>query len=49
MVKTKEYYGQCFSAPVYVTVLTDNESKYASYNHWDGPLAAANLMILPVL
>jgi len=45
LVKSKEYYNKCFSAPVYVTVLTDNESKYPSYNHWDGPLAAANLMI----
>lgn len=45
MVEIKEYYKKCFSAPVYVTVLTDNESTYPSYNHWDGPLAAANLMI----
>ncbi|MFC2076162.1 nitroreductase family protein [candidate division KSB1 bacterium] len=45
IVKSKEYYNKCFSAPVYVTVLTDNESKYPSYNHWDGPLAAANMMI----
>ena len=45
IVKVKEYYNKCFSAPVYVTVLTDDESKYPSYNHWDGPLAAANLMI----
>jgi nitroreductase len=42
---SKEYYDKCFSAPVYVTVLTDNESRYPTYNHWDGPLAAANLMI----
>jgi len=42
---TTQYYDRCFSAPVYVTVLTDNESKYPSYNHWDGPLAAANLMV----
>lgn len=44
-LKTKEYYDKCFSAPVYITLLTDKESKYPSYNHWDGPLAAANLMI----
>jgi len=43
--KTKEYYNICFSAPVYVTILTDNESEYPTYNHWDGPLAVANLMI----
>lgn len=34
-----------FSAPVYIVVLTDNQSKYADYNHWDGPLAAGNLML----
>jgi 5,6-dimethylbenzimidazole synthase len=45
IVETKAYYKKCFSAPVYVTVLTDNESRYPSYNHWDGPLAAANIMI----
>ena len=45
IAESKEYYEKCFSAPVYVTVLTDNESRYPSYNHWDGPLAAANLMI----
>lgn len=33
------------SAPVYVVVLTDNRSKYPDYNHYDGPLAAANLML----
>jgi nitroreductase len=34
-----------FSAPVYVVVLTDNESEYPSYNHHDGPMAAAYLML----
>jgi nitroreductase len=34
-----------FSAPVYIVVLTDNRSKYPDYNHWDGPLAAAHLML----
>ena len=34
-----------FSAPVYVVVLTSAKSKYPDYNHWDGPLAAANLML----
>jgi len=34
-----------FSAPVYVVVLTDNESRYPNYNHWDGPLAAGYLML----
>lgn len=34
-----------FSAPVQIVVLTDNQSIYASYNHWDGPLAAGYLML----
>ena len=34
-----------FSAPVYVVVLTDGESRYPTYNHWDGPLAAGYLML----
>ncbi len=43
--KIEDYYKNVFSAPVYIVVMTDNESKYPSYNHHDGPLAAANLMI----
>ena len=42
---TKEYYEGCFTAPVFVVVLTDNESTYPTYNHWDGPLAAGYLML----
>jgi nitroreductase len=34
-----------FSAPVYIVVLTDNNSMYPDYNHWDGPLAAGYLML----
>ena len=34
-----------FSAPVYIVVLTDNNSKYASYNDKDGPLAAGFLLL----
>jgi nitroreductase len=34
-----------FSAPVFIVVLTDNNSLYPDYNHWDGPLAAGNLML----
>ncbi len=33
------------SAPAYIVVLTDNNSRYSSYNHWDGPLAAGYLML----
>ena len=34
-----------FSAPVYIVVLTDNNSMYPDYNHWDGPLATGYLML----
>jgi nitroreductase len=34
-----------FSAPAYVVILTDGESQYPTYNHWDGPLAAGYLML----
>jgi nitroreductase len=37
--------GGYFSAPVYIVVLTDGESRYPTYNHWDGPLAAGYLML----
>ena len=38
-------FGNYLSAPVYVIILTDNNSKYPDYNHWDGPLAAGYLML----
>jgi nitroreductase len=34
-----------FSAPVCIVVLTDNNSQYPGYNHWDGPMAAGFLML----
>ena len=34
-----------FSAPAYIVVLTDNQSAYPDYNHWDGPMAAGYLML----
>ena len=33
------------SAPTYIVVLTDNNSRYPTYNHWDGPLAAGYMML----
>jgi nitroreductase len=42
---TRSYYEDYLSAPVYVVILTDNESRYPTYNHWDGPLAAGYLML----
>lgn len=41
----KRYSEGYFSAPVFIVVLTDNNSKYPDYNHWDGPLAAGYLML----
>lgn len=43
--RTRASYDGYLSAPVYVVVLTDNRSKYPDYNHYDGPLAAATLML----
>jgi nitroreductase len=40
-----EHFGKIFSAPVYIVVLTDNQSKYPTYNIHDGPLAAGYLML----
>lgn len=33
------------SAPTLLVVLTDNNSPYPTYNHWDGPLAAGYMML----
>ena len=41
----RQYFSDYLSAPVYVVVLTDNQSRYPTYNHWDGPLAAGYLML----
>ena len=41
----KTYSDGYFSAPVFIVVLTDNNSLYADYNHWDGPLAAGYLLL----
>lgn len=43
--RAEQYYGDYLSAPVYVIVLTDKNSQYPSYNHYDGPLAVANLIL----
>lgn len=41
----RQSYQGYFSAPVYVVVLTDGQSQYPAYSHWDGPLAAGYLML----
>lgn len=43
--KAKQAFDDYCSAPVYIVVLTDNNSTYPTYNHWDGPLAAGYLML----
>ena len=43
--KVRDRVGNYFSAPVYIVILTDNNSMYPDYNHWDGPMAAAYLML----
>ena len=39
------YYEKIFSAPVFIVVLVDMESKWPTYNKHDGPLAAGYLML----
>jgi nitroreductase len=41
----EKYYKDFLSAPVYVVLLTDNNSPYSSYNDKDGPLAAGYLIL----
>lgn len=43
--RIKTVFDNYCSAPVYIIVLTDNNSMYPDYNHWDGPLAAGYLML----
>ena len=43
--KTKAYLEKIFSAPVFIVVLVDMQSKWPSYNQFDGPLAAGYLML----
>ena len=43
--RVRQYFTDYLSAPVYVVVLTDNQSTYPTYNHWDGPLAAGYMML----
>jgi len=37
--------GNYLSAPLYIVVLTDSNSRYPSYNHHDGSLAAGYLIL----
>ena len=42
---SQKYYDEVFSAPVFIIVLSDNESTWPTYNHHDGPLAAGYLLL----
>jgi len=43
--KIKSYLQNIFKAPVFIVVLVDMQSKWPSYNQFDGPLAAGYLML----
>jgi nitroreductase len=43
--RLRSYYQKVFSAPVFIVVLVDTQSKWPSYNKHDGPLAAGYLML----
>lgn len=43
--KIRDYLENIFSAPVFIVVLVDLQSKWPSYNKFDGPLAAGYLML----
>ena len=43
--KVEEYFSGLLAAPVHVVVLTDNKSKWPSYNEKDGTLAAGYLIL----
>jgi nitroreductase len=43
--KAEDYFGGFLAAPVHVVVLTDNNSKWPSYNEKDGALAAGYLIL----
>ena len=43
--KIKAYLQNFFSAPVFIVVLVDMQSKWPAYNKYDGPLAAGYLML----
>jgi len=43
--KLQKYYDTIFTAPLFVVVLVDKQSRYPDYNRFDGPMAVANLML----
>jgi nitroreductase len=43
--KAEDYFSGLLTAPVHIVVLTDNKSKWPSYNEKDGALAAGYLIL----
>ena len=43
--KVEEYFSGLLAAPVHIVVLTDNKSRWPSYNEKDGALAAGYLIL----
>jgi len=43
--RTMDYFGKLSPAPLFIVVLVDMQSKYPTYNRFDGPLAAGHLML----
>ena len=43
--KLQGYYDSVFTAPLFVVILVDKQSRYPDYNRFDGPMAAANLFL----
>lgn len=43
--RLESYYRKVFTAPVFIVVLVDTQSKWPDYNKHDGPLAAGTLML----
>lgn len=43
--RIKAYFEKISSAPIFIVVLVDMQSKYPTYNRYDGPLAAGYLML----
>ena len=43
--KVEDYFGGILAAPAHIVVLTDNKSKWPSYNEKDGALAAGYLIL----
>lgn len=44
-IRVRNAFDSYLSAPVCIVVLTDNQSTWPDYNHWDGPMAAGYLML----